>query len=144
MQQVFITFAPDTADARRIVGEVKASFEGPEAAVVVKPAGQSSILDIEPADLVLFGVGRTDSDVPSEYAELVRVFAGCNLAGKAAAFFPLGASRASAALRRALKPTEISVLEEEPGTGERAGRSEVKDWALVVNEFLRGVRDGRR
>jgi hypothetical protein len=144
MQQVFVTFAPDTADARRIADEVKAAFEGPETVVTVKPASQSSILDIEPADLVLFGVGRTDTDFPSDYAELVRVFAGCNLAGKAAAFFPLGASRASAALRRTLKPTEISTLDEEPGTGDKAGRSELRDWALVVKEFLKGVRDGRR
>jgi hypothetical protein len=144
MQQVFVTYAPDTADARRIADEVKAAFEGPEAVVAVKPASQSSILDIEPADLVLFGVGRTDADIPSDYAELVRVFSGCNLAGKAAAFFPLGASRASAALRRALKPTEISILEEEPGAGEKAGRSDLRDWTLVVKEFHKGVRDGRR
>jgi hypothetical protein len=144
MQQVFVTYAPDTAEARRIADEVKAAFEGPEAVVAVKPASQSSILDLEPADLVLFGVGRTDADIPSDYAELVRVFAGCNLAGKAAAFFPLSASRASAALRRALKPTEISTLDEEPGTGDKAAKSELRDWALVVKEFLKGVRDGRR
>ncbi len=144
MQQVFVTYAPDTADARRIAEEVKAAFEGPEAVVVVKPASQSSILDIEPADLVLFGVGRTDADIPADYAALVRVFAGCNLAGKAAAFFPLGAARASAALRRALKPTEISTLDEEPGMGDKAGRSELRDWTLVVKEFLKGIRDGRR
>jgi hypothetical protein len=144
MQQVFVTYAPDTADARRIADEVKAAFEGPDAVVAVKPASQSSILDLEPVDLVLFGVGRTDADIPSEYAELVRVFQGCNLAGRAAAFFPLGASRASAGLRRALKPTEISVLDEEPGPGEKAGRPELRDWALVVKEFLKGVRDGRR
>jgi hypothetical protein len=144
MQQVFVTYAPDTADARRIAEEVKAAFEGPEAVVVVKPASQSSILDIEPADLVLFGVGRTDADIPADYAELVRVFAGCNLAGRAAAFFPLGAARASTALRRALKPTEISTLDEEPDTGDKAGRSELRDWAVVVKEFLKGVRDGRR
>jgi len=143
MQQVFVTFAPETADARRTVDEVKAAFEGPETAVKVKPASQSSILDIEPADLVLFGVGRTDADVPPEYAERVRVFAGCNLAGKAAAFFPLGAARASAALRRTLKPTEISALEEEPAP-EKAGRGDLRGWALVVKEFLKGVRDGRR
>jgi flavodoxin len=144
MQQVLVTFAPDTADARRIVDEVKAAFEGPDAAVTVKPASQSSILDIEPANLVLFGVGRTDADIPSDYAELVRVFPGCNLAGKAAAFFPLGAVKASTALRRALKPTEISILDEEPGPGEKAGRPELRDWALVVKEFLKGVHDGRR
>ncbi len=144
MQQVFVTYAPDTADARRIAEEVKALFEVPETVVVVKPASQASILDIEPADLVLFGVGRTDADIPADYAELVRVFAGCNLAGRAAAFFPLGAARASAALRRALKPTEISTLDEEPDTGDKAGRSELRDWAVVVKEFLKGVRDGRR
>ena len=144
MQQIFVTYAPDTADARRIADEVKAAFEGPEAVVAVKPAAQSSILDIEPADLVLFGVGRTDADIPADYAELVRVFAGCNLAGKAAAFFPLGAARASAALRRALKPTEISTFDEEPGMGDKAGRPELRDWSLVVKEFLKGVRDGRR
>jgi hypothetical protein len=144
MQQVFVTYAPDSPDARRIAEEVKAAFEGPEAAVALKPASQASILDIEPADLVLFGVGRADADIPADYTELVRVFAGCNLAGKAAAFFPLGAARASIALRRALKPTDISTLDEEPGTGDRAGKSELRDWAIVVKEFLKGVRDGRR
>ena len=144
MQQVFVTYAPDTAETRRIADEVKAVFEGPDASVVVKPASRSSILDIQPADLVLFGVGRTDADIPTDYAELARVFAGCNLAGKAAAFFALGPVRASAALRRALKPTEISVLDEEPGPGEKPGRAEYRDWALVVKEFLKGVRDGRR
>jgi hypothetical protein len=144
MQQVFVTYAPETADARRIAAEVKAAFDGPDAVVAVKPASQSSILDIEPADLVLFGVGRTDADIPPEYAELVRVFQGCNLAGRAAAFFPLGTPRASAGLRRALKPTEISVLDEESGPGEKAGRPDLRDWALVVKEFLKGVHDGRR
>ena len=144
MQQVFVTYAPETTDARRVADEVKAAFEGPDTVVAVKPASQSSILDLEPVDLVLFGVGRTDPDVPPEYAELVRVFQGCNLAGRVAAFFPLGAARASAGLRRALKPTEISVLEEEPGSGEKAGRPDLREWALVVKEFLKGVRDGRR
>jgi hypothetical protein len=144
MQQVFVTYAPETADTRRTADEVKAAFEGPDAVVVVKPASQSSILDLEPVDLVLFGVGRTDSDIPPEYAELVRVFPGCNLAGRVAAFFPLGAGRASAGIRRALKPTEISVLDEEPGSAEKAGRTDLREWALVVKEFLKGVRDGRR
>jgi hypothetical protein len=144
MQQVFVTYAPESADARRIAEEVKAAFEGPDASVTLKPASQSSILDIEPSDLVLFGVGRAEADIPPEYAELVRVFAGCNLAGKAAAFFPLAATRASAALRRALKTTDISALDEEPGTGEKTGRIDVKSWAPVVKEFLKGVRDGRR
>jgi hypothetical protein len=144
MLQVFVTYAPDTADTRRIADEVKAAFEGPETAVTVKPASQSSILDIEPADLVLFGVGRTDADIPTDFAELVRVFAGCNLAGKAAAFFPLGAARASASLRRSLKPTEISILEEEPGPAEKGARTDLRGWALVVKEFLKGVRNGRR
>jgi len=142
--QVFVTYAPDTADARRTADELKALFVGPETVVSVKPASQASILDLEPADLMLFGVGRTDADVPSDYAELVRVFPGCNLAGRAAACFPLGASRASAGLRRALKPTEISVLDEEPAAGDKAGRSDLRDWVLVVKEFLKGVRDGRR
>lgn len=142
--QVFVTYAPDTADARRTADELKALFVGPETAVSVKPASQASILDLEPVDLMLFGVGRTDADVPSDYAELVRVFQGCNLAGRAAACFPLGPSRASAGLRRALKPTEISVLDEEPAAGDKAGRSDLRDWALVVKEFLKGVRDGRR
>lgn len=142
--QVFVTFAPDTADARRIADELKALFAGPDAVVAVKGAAQASILDIEPADLVLFGVGRTDADIPPDYAELVRVFQGCNLAGKAAAFFPVGTARASAALRRAVKPTEISVLEEEPAMSEKANRSDLRDWSLVVKEFLKGVRDGRR
>ena len=139
-----MTYAPETADARRVADEVKAAFEGPDTVVAVKPASQSSILDLEPVDLVVFGVGRTDPDVPPEYAELVRVFQGCNLAGRAAAFFPLGAARASAGLRRALKPTEISVLDEEPVAGEKAGRPDLREWALVVKEFLKGVRDGRR
>jgi hypothetical protein len=144
MLKVFVTYAPETADARRIADEAKAAFESPEAAVTVKPASQASILDLEPADLLLFGVGRTDADIPPDFAELVRVFAGCNLAGKAAAFFPLGGSRASAALRRTLKPTEISILEEEPGPAEKGGRADLRGWALVVKEFLKGVRDGRR
>jgi hypothetical protein len=143
MMKVLVTYAPDTADARRLADEVKAAFEGPETTVAVKPAGQSSILDLEPAELLLFGVGRTDTDVPVDYAELVRVFAGCNLAGRAAAFFAIGPVRASAALRRALKPTEISVLDEEPA-GIAGGRPELRDWAIVVKEFLKGVRDGRR
>ena len=28
--------------------------------------------------------------------------------------------------------------------GDKAGKSELRDWALVVKEFLKGVRDGRR
>ena len=48
MQQVFVTYAPETADARRVADEVKAAFEGPDTVVAVKPASQSSILDLEP------------------------------------------------------------------------------------------------
>ena len=48
MQQVFVTYAPDTPDARRIAEEVKAAFEGHEAVVALKPAAQASILDIAP------------------------------------------------------------------------------------------------
>ncbi len=140
MSYVLISWAPEAPEARRAVDDLKTAFEAHGFTVAAKPAASASITDIAAADLVVYGVGATGSDYPAEYAGLVRVFSGANLAGRAAACFSTGEARASAGLRQHLRATGVSLFDEEPdprGTG-------VREWADRVAAFLAGVRDGRR
>jgi flavodoxin len=131
MRKVLIVWAPDTAENRRIVDDVRGSFDGARFTASTRAAAETTIADIADADLVVFGLQKQGaSDIPPEFAELVRIFKGVTLAGRTAGFFSMGAERASARLRKALKDTEISLLEEDPVFSEpKSERShEIAEW----------------
>jgi hypothetical protein len=115
MHSVFITYAPDTADARRTVDQVLAAFDPAAFKVSAKPAAATAMPDLAGADLVVFGLQRAPAaDAPADYAELLRSLKGVNLGGRAAGIFSLGEDKASAKLRKVLRDTDISLLDDEP------------------------------
>ena len=115
MYNVLVLWAPDTAENRRLVDTVARALEQPEVSLLVKAASEATIMDVNAADIVVFGAEKTGTaDVPAEYSELLRIFKGVTLAGMTAGFFSMGTEKATMRLRKALKETEISQSEEDP------------------------------
>jgi flavodoxin len=146
MQSVFLTHAPDTADARKIIELVRAAFEAASFAVVAKPAASAGMPDLAGADVVVFGLQKTGSaDAPEELSELLRSLKGVNLAGRAVGFFSLGPDKASARLRKVLRDTEAALSEEEPGFGDArpTRQADMESWVKKLAALLRDLRRAR-
>jgi flavodoxin len=115
MHSVLILWAPDSAENRRVVEAVTGAFDAAMLAPLAKKVTEASIADITAAEIVVLGAQKTNSsDLPSEYAECLRVFKGVTLAGRTAGLFSMGSEKATGRLRKALRDTEISTLEEDP------------------------------
>jgi flavodoxin len=115
MYNVLILWAPDTAENRKLVDAVARALEQTKVTLLVKGAAEATIAEVNAADIVVFGAQKTNSaDVPVEFSEFLRIFKGITLAGRTAGFFSMGAEKATARLRKALKDTEISQSEEDP------------------------------
>ena len=146
MHSVFITYAPDSADARKTIEQVRAAFEAASFAVVAKPAATAAMPDLAGADLVVFGLQKADAgDSPEELSELLRSLKGVNLAGRAVGFFSLGADKASARLRKVLRDTDAVLSEDEPGFGDaRPTRpADIESWVKKLTALLQDLRRAR-
>jgi flavodoxin len=143
MHNLFIAYAPDTNDTRKIVDQVRGAFEATAFTVTVKNAAGSLLPDLAGADLLVFGLQKAGGgEIPADFAELVRSLKGANLAGRVAAIFSVGSEKASARLRKTLRDTEVSVSDEDPVFGDQkpARQSDVAEWAKKVTAFFEGVR----
>lgn len=147
MHSVFITFAPDSADARKKVDQVRAAFDPAAFSASVKPAAETAMPDLAGADLVVFGLQKAPGgDAPADYAELLRSLKGVNLGGRAAAIFSLGADKASARLRKVLRDTDITLLEDEPALPadqEPSPQPEIEAWVGKLSSSLLDMRRAR-
>jgi len=115
MYSVLILWAPESTENRRIVEAIARAFDESKITPLVKKVAESSIADINAADIVVFGTQKTgNGDVPSEYSELLRVFKGITLAGRTAAFFSMGPEKCTTKLRKSLKDTEIAQIDDDP------------------------------
>lgn len=115
MYNVLILWAPDTAENRKLVETVARSLEQAKVSLLVKGAAEATIADVSAADIVVFGAQKTSTnDVPAEFSEFLRIFKGITLAGRTAGFFSMGAEKATARLRKALKDTEILQSDDDP------------------------------
>ncbi len=142
MYNVLILWAPDSTDTRRVVESMRTAFNEGKFRTKVKKAGESSIVDIAAADLVIFGLQRSGaSEVPPEYADLMRVFKGVTLAGRAAGVFSVGTEKASAKIRKSLKDTEVALFDEDPLFPDE--RPDVGEWAKKLAGFFQEVRSAR-
>jgi flavodoxin len=131
MRKVLIVWAPDTPENKRIVDEIRGLLDGARLNCKSRGAAETTIADIADADLIAFGVQKQGStDMPQEFSELLRVFKGVTLAGRKGAVFSMGPEKASARLRKALKETEIALLDEDPVFADpKSGKSqEIADW----------------
>ena len=147
MHSVFITYAPDSADTRRTVDHVRAAFDPAAFSVSVKPAAETAMPDLAGADLVVFGLQKAQGgDAPVDYAELLRSLKGVNLGGRAAAIFSLGADKASAKLRKALRDTDITLVEDEPSLPtdhKPSSPAEIEAWTRKLSSSLLELRRAR-
>ncbi len=146
MHNVFIAYAPDTAETRNVVDQVRAAFDATAFAVNVKNAAQSLIPDLANADIIVFGLQKTGGgDLPAEFSELARSLKGANLAGRAAAFFSFGSEKASTRLRKLLRDTDLSLTDEDPVFGDQraARQTDIAEWARKVAAFFAEVRRAR-
>ncbi len=146
MYNVLILWAPDSAETRKVVEVVRAAFNEGKYKTTVKKADESSIVDIAAADVVIFGLQKSSAaEVPPEYSDLMRVFKGVTLAGRAAGVFSVGSEKASAKIRKSLKDTEVAIFEEDPlFSNEKSEKvSEVTEWARKLAGFFQEVRGAR-
>ena len=138
MIKLSILFAPDSTENRKAVEEIASALDAARFAVTVKKAAESIISDITGADVILFGVQKTDSsEVQEEFRELARIFKGINLAGRTAAFFNFGQDKAASALRKSLKSSDILLADPEISLAEKSPsrQSEIKEWVRQVLAF---------
>ena len=141
MFSVLITWAPDTTENRRVVDAVRAAFDDLKLDTKVEKAAECSIAHLATADIVVIGIQKWGTaEVHPDFSELVRVFKGVTLAGRTAGIFSIGTERASARMRKALKDTEISLLEDDPVfADQKTGKSpEIADWAKKLAAFTQG------
>jgi hypothetical protein len=147
MHSVFITYAPDSADARRTVDLVSASFDPAVFTVSAKPAAAAAMPDLAGADLVVFGLEKAQgADAPADFTELLRSLKGVNLGGRSAGIFSLGADKASAKLRKALRDTDITLVEDEPSlpTDHKPFTpAEIEAWTRKLSSSLLELRRAR-
>ena len=132
MYNVVVLWAPDSADNRRIVEMVARALEQTKVALRMKSASEATIADLTAADIVVFGAQKVPAgDAPPEYTDLLRIFRGITLAGRTAGFFSMGTDKATARLRKALKETEITQLEDDPlfSDQKQGAPPSVTEWA---------------
>ncbi len=147
MHNLLIAYSPDSPENKKLVEEIAASMDAGMFTAAVKPAREATIVDLACADLMVFGVQRVGaSELPADFDELLRVGKGANLAGKSACLFSFGTEKPSPRLRKALRETDIALLEEEPAFGDRgASRSaEVKEFARKAAAFFQDLVHARR
>jgi flavodoxin len=138
MIKVSILFAPDSTENRKAVEEIASALDAAHCAVTLKKAAESIISDVTGADVILFGVQKTDSsEVQEEFREFARIFKGINLAGKTAAFFTFSQDKAASALRKCLKSSDISLADPEITLAEKSPsrQSDIKEWVRQVLAF---------
>jgi flavodoxin len=131
MYSVLILWAPDTIENRRVVDAVTRAFEAAKLAPLVKKAGDATIVDVNRADIVVFGVQKVGTgDIPPDFAELVRIFKGITLAGRTGGFFSMGSEKSTSRLRKILKDTEISQSDDDPLFNDQKEGSapEIAEW----------------
>lgn len=146
MDNVLILWAPDSSETRKVVESLRAAFNEGRFKTTAKKAAESSIGDIAAADLVIFGLQKSgSSEVPPEYSDLMRIFKGVTLAGRAAGVFSVGSEKASAKIRKSLKETEVALFDDDPLFSDQAQgiASGVGEWANRLAGFFREVRSTR-
>ena len=110
MNRVTILYAPEKHG--ELVGKVAAAFRKLSLDVTALPAGNGGIPDITPADIVVFASGfEGGGSLHPDFGEMVRAFAGINLAGRLAGFLDLDGGSAPALFRKALGDTGIAVFQ---------------------------------
>jgi flavodoxin len=146
MHSVLILWAPDTADNRKVVDSISSALEDAKVTFLARKATEATIADLTAAEIIVFGTQKTSNgDLPPDYSECVRVFKGMTLAGRTAAFFSIGTERASARLRKALKDTEITQIEEDPVfSDQKSGKSpEMSEWVRKLVGFHQELQHAR-
>jgi len=146
MYNVLILWAPDSSETRKVVESMRAAFNEGRFKTTAKKAAESSIVDIAAADLVIFGSQKSGaSEVPPEYSDLMRIFKGVTLAGRAAGVFSVGTEKASAKIRKSLKDTEVALFDEDPLFDNEAqgSASDAGKWASKLAGFFQEVRRTR-
>jgi flavodoxin len=132
MYSVLILWAPETIENRRVVDAVTRAFEAARIVPLVKNAADATIVDVNRADIVVFGIQKVGtSDMPPDFSEFVRIFKGITLAGRTGGFFSMGSEKSTARMRKVLRDTEIAQSDEDPlFTDQRDGAApEIAEWA---------------
>jgi flavodoxin len=138
MHSVLILWAPDSAENRRVIEAVTGAFNAAMLAPLAKKVIEASITDITASEIVVLGTQKTNSsDIPPDYSEFLRVFKGVTLAGRTAGLFSMGSEKSTGRLRKALKDTEISTLEEDPlfADPKSAAPTEIAAWVKKLVAF---------
>jgi flavorubredoxin len=145
MYNVLILWAPDTAENRRVVEAVAGAFSDAKLTPQTKKVSDAIVADVTMADIIVFGAQKGTTDLPPEFNECLRYFKGITLAGRTAGLFSMGSEKSTARLRKALKDTEISLVDDDPlFTDQKPGKSvEVAEWVkklIQVHQELRNAR----
>jgi flavodoxin len=126
MDTVIIIYSSDSPETKAQAEELRAALDPARAEATLVEGSRSSFTNVAAADIVVLGGSKT-ADIPSDFSEIVRASQGANLAGKTAAFFSPGPDRTSAKLRKALRDSDITVLDDDLVLQD-GNRGAVKAW----------------
>jgi|WetSurMetagenome_2_1015567.scaffolds.fasta_scaffold282648_2 hypothetical protein len=146
MYNVLILWAPDTAENRRVIEAVAGAFSDAKHVPQAKLVSDAIVADVTGADIIVFAAQKTAAaDLPVEFNECMRYFKGITLAGRTAGLFSMGSEKSTAKLRKALKDTEISQLEDDPlFTDQKPGKSaEVTEWVKKLLQLHQELHHAR-
>ena len=129
MFRAAVLYAPEGDAMRSLAERIAGGLDRKRFAVTVKAASAAAVSDLAAADLVLLGSepkGRTA--LHPDYSELARALAGINLAGRVAGLFAAGGDAPLAALKKALKDTDIQLEPEGLLRADQADARRLSAW----------------
>jgi flavodoxin len=146
MYNVLILWAPDTAENRRIVEAVAGAFNDNKTTASVKKVSDATVADVTRSDIIVFGTQKAgNGDLPPDFNDCLRYFKGINLAGRTTGMFSMGMEKSTVRLRKALKDSDITQLEDDPlFTDQKTGKPvEVVEWAKKLVQLHQELHNAR-
>lgn len=144
MFRAVVLYAPAGDAMRSLAERIAGGLDRKRFAVKVKAASAAAVSDPTAVDLVLLGSepkGRTA--LHPDFSELVRALAGINLAGRVAGLFAAGGDAPLAALKKALKDTDIHLEPEGMLRADQADARRLSAWlAGLAAQLAKPTRAG--
>lgn len=144
MFRAVVIYAPSDEAMRSLAERIAGCLDRKRFSVKVKPAAEAAASDLAAADLLLLGgAPKGRSPLHPEFGELARALAGMNLAGRVAGLFAAEAEGPLAALRKALKDTEVRLPADGSLRADLANDRELTAWLAALSAQLDEIRRGR-
>jgi hypothetical protein len=144
MFRVAVIYAPNDEAMRSLAERIAGSLDRKRFTAKVKPAAKAAVSDLAAADLVLLGAAaRGRGSLHPDFTELARSLTGISLAGRVAGLFATEGEGPLAALKRALRDTDIRLDPDNSLRADLAAAGELASWLAGLGTQLDQTRRAR-